>query len=85
MVTSPRTSCASTSPVKPHPLDPVTADATILKDIIPFTVRGTLLNAHYFFADNTAEKIDQWASIVVQVTSFAGCRCHFCLQPDLDR
>jgi hypothetical protein len=52
-----------------------------LNDIIPFSVRGTLLNAHYFFADNTAEKIDQWTSVVVQVTSLAKCLCHFRPQP----
>jgi hypothetical protein len=70
-------SCASISPEKPHPLDPIAAAATILNDIVAFGVRSTLLNAHCFFADNAAEKIDQWASVVVQVTSLARCLRHF--------
>lgn len=70
-------SLASTSPEEHHPIDPVAAAATILNDIVAFSVWDTLLNAHYCFADNAAEKIDQRAFIVVQVMSLARCLCHF--------
>jgi hypothetical protein len=66
-----------TSPEEYHPLYPAAAAATILDDVVAFGVRGTLLNMHYLFADNAAEKIDQRAFIVIQVTRVAKCFCHF--------
>jgi hypothetical protein len=65
------------SPEEHHPLDPAASAATILNDVVAFRVWGTLLKTHYFFTDNAAEKIDQRAFIVVQVTYLAKCFCHF--------
>jgi hypothetical protein len=59
----------STSAEKSHPLNSVAPPATILNDVLTFSVGGAFLKLHCLFAYNAAQETYQRAFIVVQMMS----------------
>jgi hypothetical protein len=50
-----------------HPLNSVALLATILNDVVAFSVGGDFLNFHSLCAHNAAQETYQWALIVVHM------------------
>lgn len=66
---SPSACRISTSAEKSHPLNSVAPPATILNDVLTFSIGGAFLKLHCLFAYNAAQETYQRALIVVQMMS----------------
>jgi hypothetical protein len=63
---SPSARRIATSAEKSHPLSSVAQVATVLNDIVTFSVGGTFLELHCLLTHYAANEIDQRAFVVVQ-------------------
>jgi hypothetical protein len=65
----------STSAEKSDPFNSGAPSATILNDVVAFTVGHAFLDLHCLFAKKAAQQINQRAFIIVQMKSFShSCR-----------